>query len=134
MMSLVNNESTEVQDLLRLKRYEQPSDEYFEEFVDEFHRRQREDLVKRSARSLFMERLSVWFKELGMAKWAYGAGVAYAALMVGFMAWPRGGAEGPTAAPDLPGDRTLEHVEFETLKPLRFDEEIPEVLPSTSEF
>jgi hypothetical protein len=90
--------------------------------------------VKRSARSLFMERLSVWFKELGMAKWAYGAGVAYAALMVGFMAWPRGGVEGPTAAPDLPGDPILENVEFEKLKPLHFDGQPPEAPPATSEF
>jgi hypothetical protein len=130
----VNTESTEIQKLLHLKRYEHPSDEYFEEFVEEFHRRQREDMVKRSARSLFMERLSVWLKELGMAKWAYGAGVAYAALMVGFMAWPRGGVEGPTAAPDLPGDPILENVEFEKLKPLHFDGQPPEAPPATSEF
>ena len=115
----MSNESTEVQDLLRLKRFEQPSDEFFDEFVDEFHRRQRQDLLKRSARSLFAERLSVWFRELGMAKWAYGAGVAYAALMVGFMAWPRGGPDDKLASPALHGARTLEHVEFTT--PLNFD-------------
>ena len=111
----MSTEPTELQKLLRLKRYERPSDEYFEEFVEEFHRRQREDLVKRSARSLFLERLSVWFRELGMAKWAYGAGVAYAALMIGFMAWPRGGADDPS----LPGNRGLRKAEFE--KPLQFD-------------
>ena len=127
----MNNELTEIQNLLRLKRYEHPSDEYFEEFVDEFHRRQREDLLKRSARSLFLERLSVWFKELGMAKWAYGAGVAYAALMIGFVAWPRGVVDRPTASPNLPGNRTLEHVEFQTLE---FDEETPEEPSGSAEF
>ena len=66
----MNTDSTELQNLLRLKRYETPSDEYFDDFLDEFHRRQREDVLKRSARSLLMERVSVWFKELGMAKWA----------------------------------------------------------------
>ena len=128
----MSKESTEIQNLLRLKRYEQPSDEYFEEFVEEFHRRQREDLVKCSARSLFLERLSVWFKELGMARWAYGAGVAYAALMIGFVAWPKASVEGPTASPNLPGNRTLEHVEFET--PLQFDENAPKESTELSEF
>ena len=108
----VNNDHTETQNLIALKRYESPSDEYFEEFLEEFHHRQREDVLKRSARSLFMERLSVWFKELGMAKWAYGAGVAYAALMIGFVAWPKG-ADTPTA--DLPGNRNLEHVDGQEL-------------------
>ena len=128
----MNNEPTELQNLLRLKRYEHPTDEYFEEFLQEFHRRQREDVLKRSARSLFLERFSVWFKELGMAKWAYGAGVAYAALMIGFVAWPKGGTEGPTASPNLPGNRTLEHVEFET--PLQFDENAPKESTESSEF
>lgn len=116
----MNNESTEVQDLLRLKRYEQPSEEYFEEFVDEFHRRQREDLLKCSARSLFAERVTVWLREMGMAKWAYGVGLAYAALMVGFLLWPRDGADHQANTPVLSGGgRTLEPVEF--LQPLNFD-------------
>ena len=116
----MNTESTEVQDLLRLKRYEQPTDEYFVEFVDEFHRRQREDLLKRSARSLLAERLSLWMRELGMAKWAYGAGLGYAVLLVGFLVWPRGGGEEThVSSPALSGGRTLEHVEFAT--PLNFD-------------
>jgi hypothetical protein len=116
----VNNEPTEVRDLLRLKRYEQPSDEYFEDFVGEFHRRQREDLLKRSARSLLAERVSVWLREMGVAKWAYGAGLAYAVLMLGFFMWPRGGTEYQAKSPVLSGgNRTLEHVEFAT--PLNFD-------------
>ena len=114
----MNNDHTEIQNLIALKRYEGPSDEYFDEFLEEFHHRQREDVLKRSARSLLMERMRVWFQELGMAKWAYGAGVAYAALMIGFVAWPKGG-EAPTA--DLPGNRTLEHVDHK--QPLLDDEE-----------
>ena len=117
----MKDEPTELQDLLRLKRYEQPSEEYFEDFVDEFHRRQREDLLKCSARSLFAERVSVWLREMGMAKWAYGAGLAYALLMVGFLLWPRdGGVEHQANTPVLSGgSRTLEQVEF--LQPLNFD-------------
>ncbi len=109
----MNTDQTEVQNLIALKRYEGPSDEYFDEFLEEFHQRQRADLLKRSARSLLMERLSVWFKELGMAKWAYGAGVAYATLMLAFVAWPKGDGNSSAAGPDLPGNRTLEQVDLE---------------------
>src|SRR5690606_31478091 len=42
--------------LLRLKRYESPPEGYFTSFLEEFHRRQREDVLKRSSRSLFLER------------------------------------------------------------------------------
>ncbi len=45
--------------------------------------------MKRSARSLFLERLSVWFREMGSAKWAFAAGTAYALLMVLFFVWPK---------------------------------------------
>ena len=46
----------ETQRLIRLKRYEQPPEGYFENFLDEFHERQRADLVRKSSRSLFVER------------------------------------------------------------------------------
>lgn len=116
----MNNESTEVQNLLRLKRYERPSDEYFEEFVGEFHRRQREDLLKCSARSLFAERVTVWLREIGVAKWAYGAGLAYAALMVGFLVWPRESVDHQASSPSFSGGGgSVERVEL--LEPLNFN-------------
>jgi hypothetical protein len=37
---------TEIAKLLRLKRYEQPHSGYFEDFLHEFHRRQRDDLLR----------------------------------------------------------------------------------------
>jgi hypothetical protein len=119
----VNDDSTDVQNLIALKRFEGPSDEYFDEFLQEFHRRQREDVLKRSARSLLLERLQVWFRELGMAKWAYGAGVAYAALMIAFVAWPRNDQPSSVTAPALPGNRNLEHVDLEKPAPKDEDEQ-----------
>lgn len=121
----MNTDSTELQNLLRLKRYETPSDEYFDDFLDEFHRRQREDVLKRSARSLLVERVSVWFKELGMAKWAYGAGVAYAALMLAFVAWPKGGSDASASNPAVP---TLEPVLHEqpAVEPEEKDKDEPD--------
>lgn len=121
---------SEIQGLLALKRYESPSEEYFEDFLDEFHRRQRADVMNRSARSLFMERVSVWFRELGAIKYAYGAALAYGMLFLAFSVWPIGASDQPALGSDtteLPGKRTLEHVEF--VKPLE-----EEKVPSTQEF
>ena len=107
---------TEIQKLVALKRYEMPSDDYFEDFLDEFHRRQRADLMNHSARSLFIERAMVWFRELGAIKYAYGAGIAYAAIMIAFFAWPRGEGSKTAEGETLSGNRQLEHVEFEKKK------------------
>lgn len=72
----------ELQDLIRLKRYEQPEEGYYESFLEEFHERRQQELLTSSARSLLMERVSVWFSQLGAIKWVAGAGLAYAAVAV----------------------------------------------------
>ncbi|BDS08097.1 hypothetical protein NT6N_31370 [Oceaniferula spumae] len=79
----------EVQDLIALKRYEQPDDAYFEEFLDEFHRRQRQELLQRSSRSLFFERVGTWFSGANKMRLLYGGGLAYAAFMLAFVLWPK---------------------------------------------
>lgn len=91
----MNKEFPELQKLLQMRGEDAPADEYFEEFLDEFHRRQRQDLMKRSARSLMMERITVWMREMGSRKWIYAAGSAYAVAMVAVLAWPKA-----TPAPD----------------------------------
>jgi hypothetical protein len=40
-------DENQITKLLRLKRYEQPSPRYFENFLHEFHRRQRDELLRR---------------------------------------------------------------------------------------
>jgi hypothetical protein len=78
----------DVQRLLRLKRYEQPGDDYFERFLDEFSQRQRAELLRRSSRSLLMDRLSTIWWEYGMGRWATAtAGTACVAL-VAWVVWP----------------------------------------------
>ncbi len=44
--------------LLRLKRYEQPPPGYFENFLHEFHRRQRDELLRQPLWSVLWQRLS----------------------------------------------------------------------------
>ena len=60
-----------VRKLMRLKRYEAPPEGYFDAFLKEFHQRQRQELLKRSSLSLFMERLNTYLSDPRSQGWAY---------------------------------------------------------------
>jgi len=70
----------DVHKLLRLKRYEMPSSDYFERFLDEFHHRQRADLISRPTLSILFERVMNAFPDFHVPRMAY-AGVAAAAVL-----------------------------------------------------
>ena len=107
----MSNHDEQVRKIVSLKRYETPRDGYFEDFLAEFQERQRSELLHRSSTSLFFERVSTWFREVGSVKWVAGAGVAYAALMLGILLWPAG--------PGTMPDSNLTPVSFEPVqKPL----------------
>ena len=74
----------EVEKLLHLKRYEHPPEGFYEQFLDDFHDRQRLEIMQRSAWSLFWDRVETWFWGVGTRKRVYLVGVAYAAVMIGF--------------------------------------------------
>jgi hypothetical protein len=76
-------------DLLALKRTERPEEGYWQDFICEFHHNQRQQAVNRSGAPTLLARLSDWFSEMGPSKWAYSAGLAYAAVTVGFFLLPR---------------------------------------------
>lgn len=75
-------EDEKVSKLLRLKRHESPPEGYFDDFLKEFHRRQRADLLKRSSFSLLMERVNTYFSDPQSQGWAF-APVA-AVFLLGF--------------------------------------------------
>lgn len=110
------DELEDLQRLLRLKNYEQPADGYFEDFLDEFHRRQREAVANENGGSLW-SKFSEWFQDLGAAKWAIGAGVAYGVLALGFFG-TIGGKNSSGVAKEtedfLPEGSSLQHVDLET--------------------
>jgi len=92
----MNNYDEQISKIVSLKRYETPRDGYFEDFLVEFQERQRGELLQKSSMSLFFERVATWFREMSSLKWVAGAGVAYAALMLGILLWPAG----PGTVPD----------------------------------
>jgi hypothetical protein len=73
----------EVEKLLHLKRYEHPPEGFYEQFLDDFHDRQRLEIMQRSAWSLFWDRVETWFWSVGTRKRVYLVGAAYAAVMIG---------------------------------------------------
>ena len=66
----------QVQRLLRLKRFEQPPPGYFDQALQEFHRRQRAELLQRSAFRIWWERTASGLFTIRVPNYAYGAAFA----------------------------------------------------------
>jgi len=77
-----DSDLSDVQKLLRLKRYERPPEGYYEDFLLEFQHRQRAEMLRRSAFSLWTERVANWFWGFGSSKWVVGGAAVYASLMI----------------------------------------------------
>jgi len=66
--------------VIKLKRYEQPPEGYYEDFLREFHRRQRAELLNPSLSTLLLERLSGLFSELRVPAMAFAGAAAVAVI------------------------------------------------------
>jgi hypothetical protein len=66
----------QVQQLLRLKRFEQPPPGYFDQALQEFHRRQRAELLRRSAFRIWWERTASGLFTIRVPNYAYGGAFA----------------------------------------------------------
>jgi hypothetical protein len=62
----------EISKLLRLKRFEQPTPDYYESFLDKFKERQRSQLLRESAWQIAWDRLCAFFGEQLPARIGYG--------------------------------------------------------------
>ncbi len=91
--------------LLAAKREERPAEGYWQDFLCEFHQRQREQVLRKSPFAGVFGRLSEWTGGLGHAKWVYGAGLAYAAMAAFFLLAPR--AVEAEVAPSVPVNHTV---------------------------
>lgn len=71
------NPQTDIQKLLRLKRYEGPPSGFHEDFLQEFQRRQRVDLLRRtlkpSVREVVAERMHLSLSKLRIPALAYAS-------------------------------------------------------------
>lgn len=86
--------------LLATRRIERPEEGYWQDFLGEFHRRQREQVVPESGLLAVWHRMKELASDLGSAKWAYGAGLAYAAVTIAFFVIPaKVSVERPTGVP-----------------------------------
>jgi hypothetical protein len=68
--------------LLRLKRYEQPPAEYFDQLLKDIHRRQRTELLRRPLWRIALDRAQTFFSEHSMGSLSY-AGAMATVLIVG---------------------------------------------------
>ena len=66
----------DIQRLLRLKRHERPPEDFVEDFVRQFQHRQRQDLLRHSARGLLWERVSTYFEGIFAPKWRWAGAMA----------------------------------------------------------
>jgi len=78
----VMKDSEDIQRLIRLKKYETPGDEYFQNFLEEFKDRQRGQMLQQSARGLLLERVSMWFDEINGTRWLVPVGATAAAAII----------------------------------------------------
>jgi hypothetical protein len=78
------DEYSDLQRLLRLKRHEAPPPEYFEDFLFEFHQRQRAELLKRPLWRLALDRIEAALPNWQVVpRYAYAGGCAAALGMAG---------------------------------------------------
>ncbi len=66
-------EDTDIQKLLRLKRYEKPPEGYFDDFLIEFQRRQRTELLRVPLHEILWERVTSWLDSVRVPTMAYAA-------------------------------------------------------------
>jgi hypothetical protein len=66
--------------LLRLKRYEQPSPGYYQKLLQDIHRRQRMELLRRPLWKIALERMQTFFGEHSMGNLSYASALGAVAV------------------------------------------------------
>lgn len=87
--------------LLRLKRFEQPPPGYYEKLLQDIHRRQRAELIRRPLWAIAVERVQTFFSVYSPSQLSYAGATAAVVLtgvtLMGVMSGGRGGVTSPRA-------------------------------------
>jgi hypothetical protein len=125
----MNDDFENLQKLIALKRFEQPPEDFVEDFVREFHVRQREEANRRTSLELFWEKVGGFFDRLSGPAWAT-VGAAAALVVASFV-----GMNDSTTA-HLPSSHGLKPVDYKVRAEDAAFKAVPIILgeeePSTS--
>ena len=110
----------QISSLLSQRNDVRPEEGYWNDFLREFHHNQRMEAVAKSPSAAFFGRIQSWFSEMSPSRWAYGAGIAYAAATVAFIFVPRG-ADVPSMPTTPVNHQVVPAPAFEQLEQLDFD-------------
>lgn len=80
-----DDEFEAIRKLMRLKRHETPGEGFTEDFLREFHRRQREAAQRQSGLDRFLQMLGDKFEAFLNPKWGFAAAAAVIALVAVFL-------------------------------------------------
>src|ERR1700722_10697610 len=78
-------DDSEIQKLLRLKRFEQPAPQYFDTFLRDFQRRQRSEMLRQPLWRIVMERTQAFLGEHSVGRHTHAFAMA-AVLLLGGLA------------------------------------------------
>ena len=86
----MEEEKSDISRLIGLKKYEQPEEGFFDDFLQDFQARQRQEMVTVSARSLLKERVITFIRERALWQWAAGGAAVCAGLVFGVVVSTQG--------------------------------------------
>jgi len=92
----MSEELSDIQKLIRLKRYEQPPEDYFDDFLLEFQRRQRAEMLQRPLWQIAWERANLWLEGFRVPALAYASILVAAVGVTGVIMNSQ--TQGPAAA------------------------------------
>ena len=97
------DEFEKIKKLIRLKKYESPDEGFVDDFVAKFRERQRGEMLKQPALTLFWEQVKMYFNEAPAQKWALATAAMAVLASIAWLMMPSGGHSGTELAGKFEG-------------------------------